>query len=59
MQTPDNHVGAFLRLPQGLHQQLLEAAEHNLRSLNKEMIFRIQQTFACDDKPTQNKAAAA
>jgi len=58
MSTPDNRVDVFLRISQGLRQQLLEAAERNLRSINKEAIFRLQQTFARDDKP-KNKVVAA
>jgi hypothetical protein len=56
MRTPDNRVQAWFRLPQSLHQQLLEAAERNMRSANQEAAYRLQQSFARDDKST--KAAA-
>jgi hypothetical protein len=59
MHTSDTHVGAFLRLSQELHQKLHRPAEHNLRSINKEAIFRLQQTFARDDRSTQTESDAA
>jgi hypothetical protein len=37
----------------------LEAAEHNLRSINKEAIYRLQQTFARSDKSTQAEGGTA
>jgi hypothetical protein len=54
MPTTDTRVGVFLRVPQGLHKRLIEAAGRNLRSSNKEAVYRLQQTFALDDEPADD-----
>jgi predicted HicB family RNase H-like nuclease len=37
-----------LRLPDGLHERLKQAAEHNRRSLHAEILWRLEQEQESD-----------
>lgn len=43
--TKDDPIKTQIRLPAGLHQRIAEAASESGRSLNAEMIFRLEQSF--------------
>ena len=51
-ETPDKFM---LRLPEGLRDRIKEAAERNFRSMNAEIVFHLNRTYA----ETETKKADA
>ncbi|MGL6191227.1 MAG: Arc family DNA-binding protein [Serratia nevei] len=41
MKKSDNHLQFKLRLPRDLAEELKQAAENNMRSVNAEILFRL------------------
>lgn len=52
-QTLDRYI---VRLPAGMRDEIARAAKINNRSMNAEMVARLQETFAADKR---SKSAAA
>ncbi|WP_328186883.1 Arc family DNA-binding protein [Marinobacter sp. OP 3.4] len=53
---PSHQLDKFqLRLPAGMREQIREAAERNSRSMNSEIVARLEQSFA---GPKELEAAA-
>ena len=42
---PQPTVDLKLRIPKMLHQELVEQAKKNIRSLNSEIIYRLMESF--------------
>jgi predicted DNA-binding protein len=40
-----------VRLPDGLHERLKEAAERNRRTLNSQIVWYLEQGLDSDDRP--------
>ena len=49
MREPADHVGLTFRCREALRQEILAAAERNRRSLNAEMIARLEASFRTDN----------
>lgn len=50
MATQDDYVKTALRLPKGLHLKLQEAADATGKSMNAEIIARLERAFAAPDQ---------
>jgi len=46
---PDDPMALQVRMTEGLHVKLVEAAEANSRSLNSEIVWRLGQSFGEDE----------
>ncbi|HDS1226013.1 TPA: Arc family DNA-binding protein [Stenotrophomonas maltophilia] len=50
---PHDTVRSQLRLPAELHQRVAQAAEESGRSMNAEIVHRIEQTFSADPQAAE------
>ena len=53
MATQDEYIKTALRLPRGLHRSIQESAEKRGRSMNAEIISRLDRSFALSDSQEQ------
>lgn len=50
--TTDKFV---LRMPEGLRDQIVDKAEDNYRSMNSEIVYRLERSIDCEQELVQQK----